>query len=366
MPLGSQRIEGGIVISYWDRKRDSTMQMTAQRAVVFFEPGPLQDFARAGAEQVRGIYLEGDVVADMQSASGRYSVRSPRVFYSVKENRAVLIDAVFWTYDQQRRLPLYVRAKSIEQVSADEFKATGARLTNSPFFSPDLSIGASTVTIKPSPPEAGERRIFIDARDITLRAGGVPFFYWPVMRGDPHDLPLRDLRVESSSGSGTAIKTTWNFWSLVGIQTPKDVRADLMLDWYFDRGPALGTELSWATDTGNGGLFGYLVPNDTGRDLLVTGAKKDFDGQVRGIVTAEHRATLSDEWSLFLEGAYISDETFVDGFFEDQAKNRREFTNALYLRRLRDNSALTVLAKSTLNDFIANEYLLQAPGYTVD
>src|SRR5262249_46089730 len=141
--------EGGVVISYWDRKRDSTMQLSAERAVIFLAPGPLPDLARAGAESVRGMYLEGDVVADMLGPEGHFTVRSPRVFYSIKDNRAVLIDAVFWTYDARRGLPLYVRAKTIEQESASQFKATRALLTSSAFNTPDLAIGVSSVTIRP-------------------------------------------------------------------------------------------------------------------------------------------------------------------------------------------------------------------------
>ncbi len=358
--------QSGISISFWDRKHDSTTQLTAERAVIFFEPGPQPDLARIAAEHIQGMYLEGNVIADTQSTEGHYSLRSPRVFYSVRDNRAVLIDAVFWTYDAVKGLPLYVRAKAIEQVSANELKATSAVLTNTPFYSPDLSIGASTVTIKPIQEEDGTHRVYVDARDVTLRAGGVPFFYAPKLQGDPHDIPLRDLRVGSSSGSGGAVKTTWNIYSLLGEKTPKDTRADVMLDWYFDRGPAFGTDLAWKNDTGSGGLFGYLVPDDYGQDVLASGLKKDFGGEVRGIITGEHRAVLSDEWSLFVEGSYISDETFVDGYFDDFARDRREFTNAIYLRRLKDNTSLSVLGKTTFNDFISNQYLMQAPGYSVE
>src|SRR5262249_1652039 len=153
--------------------------------------------------------------------------------------------------------------------------------------------------------------------DITLNAGDLPFFYWPRLKGDPQDIPLKDLRLENSSGSGTAFKTTWNMYGLLGVQRPEGSSADLALDWYFDRGPAVGSELSWQDATAQGGILAYLVPQDNGRDLLVTGAKKDHDHETRGIITGEHRVALSDTWTLFAEGSYISDETFVDGFFDE-------------------------------------------------
>jgi len=360
---------GGITVQYWDREQDKTHQISAGRAVVFLDPGPLTreipQLVKSPQEHVRGIYLEGDVVAQIAGDQGRYTLRAPRVFYSVRDDRALLIDAVFWTFDAKLGLPLYVRAKSISQESRNEFRATSARLSTSSFAEPDFSIGASTVTITRRETPEGDGRLWVDARDITLRGGDLPFFYWPILRGEPRDIPLRDLRFEGTTGSGGAVKTTWNAYSLLGLDAPSGNSADVLLDWYFDRGPAVGADLSWRGQGSAGGLFAYSLPSDTGTDVLPTGVKKDFDGEFRGIVMGQHRAMLDDEWTLFAEGAYISDETFVPAFFHPLARERREFTSAVYLRRLRQNTALVVLGQTNFNDFIANEYLLQSPGYTV-
>jgi hypothetical protein len=98
---------------------------------------------RMETELAGGPLIEGDVVA----SDGRYTLRGPRIYYDLQANRALVIDAVFWTYDEQRRLPLYVRADSIRQRSAGEFFAENARLSTTAFFEPDFTIGASTVTI---------------------------------------------------------------------------------------------------------------------------------------------------------------------------------------------------------------------------
>lgn len=362
--------EGGITVQYWDRQQDRTHQLSAERAVVFLNPGPLSrelpELLRSPRDSIRGLYLEGDVVAQIAGDDGRYTLRAPKVYYSVRDDRAMLVDAVFWTYDAQRGLPLYVRAKTISQESRNQFKATSARMTTSSFAEPDLAIGASSITISRRENAEGDRRLYVDARDITLRAGSVPFFYWPTLRGEPRNIPLRDLRFENSSGSGAAIKTTWNAYSLIGIDAPSGNNADVLLDWYFDRGAGLGADLGWRSATSRGGVFMYSLPSDTGTDVLPTGEEKEHDGEFRGMILGEHRAQLSDEWTLFAEGVYISDETFVPAFFEPLARTRREFASSVYLRRLRDNTAFTALGKTNFNDFIANEYLLQAPGYTVD
>src|SRR5690606_20859646 len=72
-------------------------------------------------------------------------------------------------------------------------------------------------------------------------------------------------------------------------------------------------------------------------------------------------------WSIFTEAALISDPTFVQAFFERMGKDqRREFTNALLFRRIEDHTELTVEARARGQNFLANEYLIQTPGYTVD
>jgi hypothetical protein len=354
-------VNNGVTVQYWDPRQERTYQISAQRGVIFLAPETAADQRQFSSRSVRGIYLEGDVVVQ----DGRYTLRSPRVYYDVEHDRALLVDAVFWTYDAKRGLPLYVRAKTISQESRDTFRATRARLTNTSFAEPDLSIGASTITFTRARDEEGGVRTLVDAHDATIRAGGIPVFWWPHIAGDPGAIPLRDFRVENSSGSGAAIKTTWNAYSLIGVKPPEKMSADLIVDEYFQRGPAFGTDIRWGGDHFGGELFAYTVPYDRGTDLLHTGVKKDHTGDFRGILLGEHRVEINDRWDLFAEAAVISDPTFIDGFFETVGRTRREFTSSLYLRRLDGNSEFFAETKANANDFIANEYLLQTPGYTV-
>ncbi len=409
-------VSGGVVVQYSDLGRSRSLRLNAQRAVIFLPPGKLGDLGRLDVKDVRGIYLEGDVVA----TDGKYTLRGPRVYYDVQRNRAMVIDAVFWTYESHRGLPFYLRAETIRQESGTEFVASRARITSTAFFDPELSVGASSLTIKRVPREeapssggsagsgeggglfagqdagpfgrqgggesgfasggpveaglsargliegpstSGDLRNIITAEDITLRAAGVPFLYWPTFEGDPEQIPLRDVRVENSSGSGAALKTTWNAYGLLGIARKPGLDADVMLDAYFERGIAIGTKLDWREFDRRGSAFAYVVPYDTGTDLYAPGTKKDRDGETRGIVYADQVEKIDENWRLYLEGAYISDESFVDAFFENQGRTRREFTNRANLRYRDDNSYFAVEAKGNANDFIANEYLLQTPGY---
>jgi hypothetical protein len=77
--------------------------------------------------------------------------------------------------------------------------------------------------------------------------------------------PLQDLRLENSSGSGTALKTTWNAYVMAGAKPGTGTSADVMLDWYFDRGAAFGTAVKWDNAGASGGLWATCCPTTTGR-----------------------------------------------------------------------------------------------------
>lgn len=387
----------GIVVQYADAATGRTLEMTAQRAVVFLSPGPLSQITRLDAGSVRGIYLEGDVVA----SDGKISVRGPKIYYDLQANKAVMLDSVFWTYDQRRSLPLYVRAKAIRQESKDQFSAEQARLSTTAFFDPDLSIGAKSVVITRTDGGVGSGQaggtgngngiggdgeggilssleglggtgegeapsgVTADMRGITLRAYGLPIAWAPRFTGDPGNAPIKDVRIEDSNSSGLAAKVRWNLYGLLGRKRPDNLSVDVMTDYYADRGFAGGTRLNWQNPNSQGELFAYGVLDDRGTDVLRPGSKIDRDGGGRGMILADNRWRIDDQWTLFTEGAYIGDPAFVDGFFENLGAERREFATQMLATRREDNTLLTLQAKGSLNDFVANEYLLQSQGYSV-
>lgn len=363
---------GGVSLQYLSPSDGRVLQMTAQRAVIFLDPGEIQQSLSMGTDSVRGIYLEGEVTA----SDGQSTLRSPRVFYDVRANKAVLLDAVYWVYDEQRSLPLYVRAREIRQESASQWRADDARFTTSALIDPELALGASSVTITRRDREVPTAEIdrdapaprttqtFVDARSISLRAMNLPVFWWPAYTGDPEQRLIRDIRLQNSSENGFAVLTTLDAKALLGLDRP-DLRADLLLDVYSGRGLGLGTQLRWDRDESRGGLLAYGLPSDDGADLLPPGTKKEQDGDFRGILLGDQRWRLDDKWTMTADLAYISDETFVDAFFPELARTRTEFNNRLLGRRLDENTILTLEASGTFNDFIASQWLLQSRGYSV-
>lgn len=361
--LDAAVVTGGLTVFYQDPRQRRSLQMQAERAVVFAPPGSATNLAGGlSPGQVVGIYLEGGVIA----TDGQYTVRGPQVYYDVQNNRAAIVDAVFWTYDEARRLPLYLRAAMVRQESADQFSAEKVTLATTSFFKPHFSIGASSITLSRRETPAGETRYRARAEDITLYGGGLPLFYVPVYAGDPERLPISQIALDSSTGNGLALKTSWNLDVLLGYERPEGTDAQLIVDAHFTRGLALGADFSWDRPDLRGNLLTYWIFADQGEDRLRTGRDLDQDGDTRGIILLQQRWRVDDEWAAWLEGAYITDETFADAFFEELQTDRPELMTGLYARRLRGNSLLSLEARGSLNDFIINDAALQTPGYVTE
>jgi hypothetical protein len=354
-------LTGGVVLQH--EGADRVIEMTARRAVVFLEPGALSEtIGRLDVADVLGIYLEGGV----RISDGQYTMRSPRVYYDVRADRALLIDAVFNTYDRKLDMPLYMRAAVIRQEAANQFSAEKAVYANTAFATPHLAVGTSRMTITQRENDRGETSNFVDARHITLRAGGAPFFYWPVFRGDPERVPLRSIGLEDSNRTGPVIRTAWDPFTLLGIEAPEGFSGAVNLDYYFDRGAGLGASLGWETARMSGGLLAYLIPDDNGTDVMRNGWEIERDGETRAFAILEHRWQFQPEWTLLLNGFHASDEAVLPALFRDIGENTQELTTRAHLRRLENDTAITLEAKGATTDFIPNEHLAQSPGYFVD
>lgn len=354
-------ITGGVVVMYTDVRAARTLEIRAERAVVFLDKGARPDERQLPAAKVRGIYLEGDVVG----SDGQYTLRGSRVYYDVANNRAMALDAVFWTYDAQRGLPFYVRAKALRQTAAQQVEGDQVTLSASSFFEPQFSLAARSVTITRERSADEIARTLLVARDVSPRIAGVPYFYWPSFSGDSDRFPLRDVRFENSSENGFAVKTRWDMLGILGIDAP-GWTADLLLDGWFKRGVGVGADIAWKEPGIEGNLLAYMVPDDRGTDVLPSGVKRDRDGEFRGMILGEHRWDIDDRWTLFLEAAHISDETFLSAWYRPLAETHREFANSATIRYLGDNSIFLGQFRGTFNDFAANDYLLQSLGYSVN
>ncbi len=168
--------------------------------------------------------------------------------------------------------------------------------------------------------------------------GGVPIFYWPYLAGDTskNDIPLRRIDITNSRTYGLSLETTWDLFGLAGQPEPKNVHADLNLDYFGKRGPAGGVDADWKGDTYNGVLKSYVL-EDNGTDRL--GANRTNVGILstdRGRFLRANHLELGDGWSLNLEGTYISDPNFLEQFFNGEFNGDKEHETSFYLKHQDD------------------------------
>ncbi|MEL6312060.1 MAG: hypothetical protein AAFQ17_06825, partial [Pseudomonadota bacterium] len=311
---------------------------------------------------------------DVIATDDGYMLRGPRIYYDVRQDKALVLDAVFSTNDESRGFPLYVRAASVRQVSRDEFVADRAALSNTAFARPNITLGTRTVTLTREPvrrrasgsSDGDDQRTIVDARGITLDAGTIPVAWLPRFRGDPERIPLRQISFVNVTDSGGEIRTEWDAITLFGFKSRDDLDVRLLADALFERGPGFGIEASWDTRDREGGLLTYWVIEDSGTDVLSTSARIERDNETRGIVRAEDRKTINNLWTLRTEIAHVTDPAFVDSFYEPLAETGREFQTRAHFTRREEHTIFTFEVAGQLDDFVPNEFLLQSQGYSVE
>lgn len=368
---GTQSIitaDGGVRVQYQSPSTKRWIDFRAQRVVIYTRGDePVSGVSQLGTGQVEGIYLEGGVFA----GDDQWAVRAPRMYLDVVNNKALMIDSVFWTTDQQSSMPLYLRAQSVRQTASDEFLASNATISNTAFFEPDVTLGIKDIRVTLEPDTTPEQRqdprpnVIVEAKSVTLKAGPIPLLWLPGFKGDPSDFPLQQIRIGDSNRSGLAIQTRWNALSLFKLDAPPGVELNLNLDYYAERGFAVGVESTWNTERHRGGLFAYLLPEDNGTDVMASGRRIERDGETRGIFAFHDIWRVTNQWTLISELSYISDEAFVPALFEQIAQTTEALRNRVVLERLSDNSLLSIELGSPVNDFIVPEHQLQSPGYSV-
>ncbi|MEM1166845.1 MAG: hypothetical protein AAGI30_11205 [Planctomycetota bacterium] len=335
-----------------------TVELSASRAVMFLEgDGALRP--GGSSDDIAGIYLEGEVIA----TNGDYTLRGSRIFYDPRTERAVALDAVFWTYDESRGLPLYVRADAIRQLASDQWTAEKAVLSNVAFAEPHFSIGASDVTV--TRVEAPERtRTLVDARGVRFRAGDTTVFGVPQVKGEVRPSIIKEIAYGNRAGDNV-ITGRFDLYPLFGADPPEGASADLILDGFLERGIGAGLDVGWSNDDFQGTIDTYFI-NDSGEDRFSTGEEIERDNENRGMILADNAWFVNDNWSVFAEIGYLSDVAFVEAFFPRDAETRREYATSLFVRYTDQSQMFTAQGRGNLNDFIANEYLLQSRGYNTE
>jgi hypothetical protein len=304
---------------------------------------------------VTAVYLEGDVVLTL----GERMVRARRLYYDFENDQAYILDAVIRVNEPVRGVPFYVRAQEVRQLARDRYEASNAKITTDEFNTPHYHIGADKVVVVDRTPRdatggvVGMEAGVLAAKDLTFNVGGVPVFWWPYTRADVRqgEVALRSYRFGFSNEFGVTSQSRWNLFTGLGLPTPEGFNADLRLDYFGKRGPAVGLDMDYKREQYNGMLRSYFV-YDQGTDTFGR-LEKDIEPpqESRGRFTWRHRQYLADDWQVTLEFSYLSDANFLREYFRDEYNTGKEQENLIYAKKQRDNWAFTAMYKNRLNSF---------------
>jgi hypothetical protein len=341
------------------------LEMRAERGVIFVAPDSMRNMRERrkdiAAADLVGVYLEGNVIA----TDGRYTLRGARIYYDFATRKATVVDAVLRTASRNARFPIvFARAAEMRQVAADTFEADRAEVSTSEFFVPHLSIGVERVTV--TQPTGDDEGTWVKADAISLRAGGRPLLNLGGYEGEATRMPFRGVSVGFQDEIGLGVETDWDLFQLMGLAPPEGLEGELSVDGFFARGPGLGLDFDLGGPLGDGKVDLYGLYDFGGTDRTSAGENVEVDAGLRGILDGEWQESLGGGWNLQAQGTYISDPTFVSAWREDDFNQRREYETGAYLSNASANTLTSLQFKGTLNDFLANSYLLASRGYAVE
>jgi len=138
---------------------------------------------------------------------------------------------------------------------------------------------------------------------------------------------------------------------LLGRKEIEGVDSVLGLDYFSKRGPGAGVQVEYNRDDYFGEMVGYILKDSGEDDLGRTRQNVEPPHETRGRYSFRHRQYLPYDWQLTAELSYLSDKNFLESFYRSEFNTGKAQETLLYLKRLKDNWAFSLLAKARINDF---------------
>ena len=348
----------------WQKQneRGGLLEFQADSAVIFYSGDNLsvdkdEDVMASGPAE--SIYLRGNIIM----TEGERTIRAEEIYYDFNTHKGIALQSEFRTFDEERSIPVYVRADKLRMMSDTLFSGENMTVTTSEFHLPQISLTASKMVLADlnavdSFGREYDRKFEALLKDIKMKYGDKTIFKWGKIRTDFQrpDVPIKSIRIGDNSRLGTMVQTQWYFAKMLGMREPEGVDSTFLLDYASDRGPATGALIDYERDDYYGGMSAYVI-NDKGEDDLGRASwRRDLepDQNLRGRFTARHRHFLADDWQATYELSYLSDRNFLESYFRREHNDAKDQETLFHLKRIQDNSAVSILAKMRINDF-ANE-----------
>ncbi len=344
-----------------------TITLSADRVVAWL---PLvTDFISGGGSlaQAEGeFFLEGNIVF----RQGERVIYANSMYYNVTRQYGMVLDAEAITPGIDFEGVVRLKAGVLQQVSRGEFIAFDAAVTSSRMGVPRYWLQSEQLTfsdqtrpaINPvtgTPTQVPDR--VISSRNNFVYLSGVPVLYWPRFSSDMtvSSFYLDGIKVKRDSIFGDQLYLDWDMFQLLGFdRPPQGVEWLLSTDYLSERGPALGTTVTYSRDRlfgMNGPANGFLDAwgiRDTGLDTLGRDRVDiEPESEYRGRILGRHRQWLGNDFEWIAEIGYLSDRNFLEQYFEEEWDQDKDHDTNLRIRKYYHNNLFELAAEARVNDF---------------
>ena len=359
----------------------SQLDISTDRIMIWTSGAQEPDLSGAktqGLDRPLEIYMEGNIVF----REGDRVIYADRMYYNVNSRIGTILNAELLAPIPESGLLARFKADAIRQLGETRFLANNATLTTSRMTNPRYSLKSNelyfedvqrplTEPFSGAPvvdPLTGEQEIAHDrlatSTGNTVWIGPVPVFYWPRLATDLQNpnFYVRKVRVKSDSIFGQGVQTDFDMFQILGIKNkPKGHDWLLSADYFSERGPAAGTTYAYSGKNflgfGGGryqGILDIYGIQDDGLDILGSD-RRDLEPEkhFRHRIFGQHRQELPDNFQLTAEVGWISDRNFEEQYFEKDYETLKDRATGFELKRLVDNTSISLSADYRLNKFFA-------------
>jgi len=304
-------------------------------------------------QKENAIYAEGNVLLTDPGVV----TRTDKLLYNWKERRAVARNVELTEIQLGRVQNWHLKAPSIQRRGPYVYEMKDGIATSCGMAKPHQYFSARKV-------------VFREHHSIVLhhpiyRVHEIPVLYLPYYYRDlAHPWPWYHVGFGQSSEFGEFLLTDLGFQIHPGVDLLFD------MDYYADRGTGGGINLEYEGERRIGYLDTYFI-EDRGEDFDNQPLLQDdryrieflhrellTDTDVSSLVAARKERLAGRQehfpgrWTMDVEYQRFSDKNFYKEFFEDEAKTQKEPQNRIFVQGLWDNTAVSILGQTDVNEFI--------------
>lgn len=411
-PLGNGEqvilVTGGVILNVKDVQGIGLLDIEADRLVIWTKgnnPGEILGNLQKQSTQTGKdleFYLSGHVEIRQQDPARPKTqgktpgdsriLRSDEVYYDLGRNTAIAMNAELEFYQPKLPDPIFVRAKEIQQLAANQYKVVEADIFSSKLPSdpglkvyvaealieertvPKFSLFGKRFADRASGQELDQKETYVRGRNMFIEIEDIPIFYLPYLQGDARDPlgPIEGMNLGFSNIFGGQFGLSLNTYDLLGIQPFENTRWRFNVDYMTKRGPGLGTDFDYMAPDFFGipgrvdGLVKAYGIRDIGPDIL-GGNRQEGEPHplYRGRVLWRQGISNMPYGLTFLgQGNGLSDRNFLEQFFKPEFDNDINPTTFVYLRQTQENMGWYILGEPRVRQFINEaEWLPRVEGF---